>query len=110
MERKRIDIKPLSVNDAWKGQRFRSDKYKAYQKHLGLLINYKIIPKGKIHLKVKFGFSSKASDIDNPLKPLIDILQKKYMFNDNRIYKLEVEKEDVKKGKEFIEFEFEFYE
>ena len=28
----RINIKPLSVNEAWKGKRFRTDKYKAYQK------------------------------------------------------------------------------
>lgn len=101
----RIKIKPLSVNDAWKGRRFRTDDYKRYQTLLSVLFKFHKIPKGKLTLVVRFGFSSKGSDIDNPLKPLIDCLQKKYMFNDNRIYKLDVEKEDVKKGNEFIEFE-----
>jgi hypothetical protein len=40
-----------------------------------------------------------------PLKPLLDLIQKKYGINDNRFYKLEVTKEIVKKGKEFIKFD-----
>jgi len=39
------------------------------------------------------------------MKLFIDILQKKYLFNDNRIYKATIYKEIVKKGKEFIEFD-----
>lgn len=30
----RIDLKPLSVNEAFKGQKFKTDKYKIYQKKL----------------------------------------------------------------------------
>jgi Holliday junction resolvase RusA-like endonuclease len=101
----RLNIKPLSVNDAWKGRRFRTDTYKAYSKVVLLMLKKLEVPKGKLTLKVKFGFSSKGSDIDNPVKPLLDILQKKYRFNDNKIYRLEVDKEEVKKGEEYIEFE-----
>ena len=57
-----------------------------------------------------FGFSSKAGDIDNPIKLFLDILQKKYGFNDKNIYELQVEKRDVKKGKEFIQFKISEYE
>lgn len=41
-------------------------------------------------------------DIDNCLKPLIDVLQKKYGFNDRNINTLTVKKTVVKKGKEYI--------
>jgi len=99
----RIEIKPLSVNDAWQGKRFKTPKYKSWQKDLLILLpNLKIKFKGDLKVDFVFGFSSKASDIDNPLKPLIDTLQKKYKFNDNQIQELTVKKEIVKKGEEFI--------
>lgn len=100
-----IKIKPLSVNDAWKGRRFRTDKYKGWTKHLMLLLPpLKIEFKGDLKAVIVFGFSSRGSDIDNPLKPLIDVLQKKYNFNDNQIKELIVKKELVKKGDEFLQF------
>jgi Holliday junction resolvase RusA-like endonuclease len=102
----RIEIKPLSVNNAWKGRRFRTDKYKDYQKEITLkLPNIKNDFKGNLKIDIIFGFSSKGSDIDNPLKPFLDCLQKKYGVNDNQIYELHVKKEIVKKGNEFINFE-----
>jgi len=53
---------------------------------------------------IEVGFSNKASDIDNIVKPFVDILQKKYKFNDKHIYKMTVEKFIVDKGNEYIEF------
>jgi len=100
----KIDIKPLSVNDAWKGRRFRTDSYNKYIRDVLLLLKPCKIPDCDIELNVKFGFSSYGSDIDNPLKPFIDCLQKKYGFNDNKIKRLLVETEKVRKGKEFIEW------
>ena len=49
-------------------------------------------------------------DIDNGLKPLLDILQKKYKFNDRDIYKLNVTKQIVKKENEFIQIKIKEYE
>jgi Holliday junction resolvase RusA-like endonuclease len=69
-----------------------------------LLLPKVVIPEGKLSIELTFGFSSKASDWDNPIKPFQDILQKRYGFNDSRVYKATVTKEIVKKGKEFIEF------
>ena len=63
------------------------------------------IPSGNLDVSIKFGFSNAGSDIDNPLKMLVDILQKKYGFNDNKIYKMNLEKIKTKKGCEFIEFD-----
>ena len=61
---------------------------------------------GRLCLLLRFGLSSKNADVDNPIKPFLDILQKKYGFNDRQIYRLTVEKEDVAKGYEYIEFTF----
>ena len=68
------------------------------------------IPEGLLELNIVFGVSNRASDIDNPLKPFLDILQKKYDFNDSRIYKLIVEKKHVSKNSEYVEFSINKYE
>lgn len=101
----RIDIKPLSVNAVWRGKRFKTPAYTAYEAHCALLLPRTIdCPlDGKLHVQLTFGLSSKNADIDNPVKPILDILQKKYDFDDKQIYKLDLEKIDVKKGEEFIE-------
>lgn len=98
-----IEIKPLSVNQVWQGKRFKTPKYKWYEKELMLkLPPIKIDFKGDLRIDITFGFSSSLADIDNPLKPVLDVLQKKYNFNDRQVYELNVKKEIVKKGKEFI--------
>ena len=78
-----IKIKPLSVNQCWAGKRFKTPKYKAYEKELLLILpkNYKV-PLGMLEISFTWGFSSKLSDYDNPIKAFQDILQKKYNFND----------------------------
>lgn len=106
----RVNVKPLSVNEAWKGRRYKTDKYLAYETELFYKLKPITIPKGKLEINYTVGYSNKQSDIDNFLKSFTDILQKKYNFNDNLIYKLSVVKEIVKKGDEFIEFEIKSYE
>lgn len=100
----KLDIKPLSVNQAWQGRRFKTDKYKKYINDLLLILPRIDIPDGYLHLDLEFGFSSKASDIDNPVKPFIDCLQKKYKFDDKMIKKLTISANSVKKGAEYIKF------
>lgn len=106
----KIKIKPLSVNTCWQGKRFKTKEYLNYERNLLYLLPCFKIPFGKILLEVKLGLSNKNSDWDNPLKPFVDILQKRYGFNDKLIYKAIIEKQDVKKGEEYIEFEIKKYE
>jgi len=102
-----LNIKPLSVNQAYQGRRFRTKKYDVYERnvrHLLPKMEGKITAGMKLHLILHYGFSSTASDIDNPTKPFQDIISKHYGFNDKQIYRLEVTKEVVKKGCDFIQF------
>lgn len=102
-----INIKPLSVNEVWKGKRYKTDAYKVYELALLWLLPKNIqVPTGKFGVHLEFGVSSKNADFDNPTKPFIDILQKKYGFNDKNIYSCFIKKIDVEKGFEFIRFEF----
>lgn len=99
-----INIKPLSVNQLYRGRRFKTDTYNIYSYELNLKLPNIKVPKGKLKLNIVFGFSNVNSDLDNPVKAFQDILQKKYDFNDRDIYELNVKKEIVKKGNEFIKF------
>lgn len=100
----KLNEKPLSVNEAWQGKRFKTPAYKRYQDAMLLLMpKGKINPEQMLRIEFFFGFSNKASDLDNPVKLLLDIAQKKYGFNDKNVYELNVRKCIVKKGEEFIQ-------
>jgi Holliday junction resolvase RusA-like endonuclease len=100
----KLNEKPLSVNQAWQGKRFKTPLYKSYEQTILLRM-----PKGKVdsdemlRIEFFFGFSNKASDLDNPVKLLLDIAQKKYGFNDKNVFELNIRKCIVKKGEEFIQ-------
>jgi Holliday junction resolvase RusA-like endonuclease len=102
----RCRIKPLSVNEAYMGRKRKTSKYRTYEVVLPTLLpEIKVPHTGDLGLKVTWGFSSAASDIDNPLKPFLDVLQTTYGFNDKRITELIVNKVRTDKGEEFIEFD-----
>ena len=67
------------------------------------------LPDSPYAISFIFGIS-KASDIDNPIKPVLDILSQKYKFNDNLVHSLVVRKQVVKKGGEFIRFQISSFE
>ena len=102
----KLQIKPMSINSAFKGRKFRTQEYDIFIiKCLRLLPDKIEIPnKDHIKLALEFGFSSRASDIDNCVKTFIDCLVKKYKVDDRFIYELHTFKTIVKKGEEFIRF------
>ena len=100
----KIYEKPLSVNQAWQGKRFKTPIYKEYEKSMLLMMpKAKVDTEEMLRVEFFFGFSNKASDLDNPVKLLMDIAQKKYGFNDKNVFELNIRKCLVKKGKEFIQ-------
>lgn len=102
----KIPIKPMSSNAAWRGaRRFKSKEYERYIKDVSALLRPLTIPDGELELHVQIGVSNKGFDLDNCIKPFCDILQKKYDFNDNRIYSINAYKKIVPKGQEYISFD-----
>ena len=56
-----------------------------------------------VSFKISVGLSSKAADLDNVIKPLLDTFQSIYSeFNDNKVFHIEARKEIVEKGKEYM--------
>ena len=100
----KINIKALSVNQAFQGRRFKTPKYNKYINEVLSLLPQLDLNKETYTINIEFGLSSKLNDIDNGLKPFIDCLVKKYNFDDRQIYELNVKKIIVKKGSEYIKF------
>ncbi len=100
----KLNIKPLSVNEAWQGRRFKTNKYKKYIKDMMKILPNLTIPDGYLYLRIEFGFSNSSSDFDNPVKCFVDCLQKRYMFNDKMIKKCTITINPTKKAEEYIKF------
>lgn len=98
------------MNEAWKGKRYKTKKYKCYEAELLYTLPLITIPAGELAIIYEVAYSNKASDIDNFLKSFQDILQKKYNFDDKDIYFIQITKKIVKKGGEYISFEVLPYE
>ena len=101
----RIKIKPMSFNKAYKGRVYKSKEYAQYTHDLPYLLPKLVVPEGFLKLTVTFGLSKTNSDLDNCLKPFIDLLQDCYGFNDRMIVEIHAKKELVVKNMEFIDFE-----
>ena len=104
----KILIKPLSINEAYKGRKFRTVKYQWYKENVAKLLpsNY-VLPLPPYFIHFIFGFSSVSSDWDNCIKTTQDCIAEKYNFNDKLIRRGLVDIEIVPKGKEFITFKIE---
>ena len=94
-----IDIKPLSVNRAWQGRRFKTKEYNEWLKLALALMGRKKMLKGDLSVHIDFYFKYvKKNDIDNPIKCLLDVITKAGWINDDRqIYYLSVCKKQSNK-------------
>lgn len=102
----KILVKPMSVNTAYTGRRFKTAKYREYCKDVrSKLLNVTLKP-GKYHVSYEFGISER-SDGDNPVKPFQDILSEKFGFNDKNIMEWSIKKVVVSKGEEYIRYSIE---
>ena len=97
-------VKPLSANKMHYGQKTDTRDYKQYQLEVRRNLPDLDITEGPLCLHLQACFSNRGADLDNVLKPFLDTLQKRYGFNDNKVYKLIAHKRIVKKGEETIHF------
>lgn len=99
-----LDIKPLTVNRAWQGKRYKSPAYKAFREEMMLILPPIDLPEPPFEIWYEWGVSSQLSDFDNPIKTTTDALQQRYGFNDRDIIQAHIRKCLVPKGKEYIKF------
>ena len=82
-----VDIKPLSVNRAWQGRRFKTKDYLQYERDMEILL-----PRDNQHwdepIQVTYMFYLKnaaTTDVDNLIKPLQDILVRTGIIANDRL-------------------------
>ena len=63
----KVNIKPLSTNKAWKGRRFKSPNYKAFESELIYKLPNIDLPKPPFELTLDFGFSKPSKNDDRLL-------------------------------------------
>lgn len=101
----KLEIKPLSVNKAWQGRRYKTDEYKLYEENVMFMLRrIKLLDIDflkPLKIEIVAGMSVSA-DIDNVVKPFLDILQKRFNFNDKNIMELFLKKEIT--PKKYIKF------
>ena len=107
-----LPVRPVSTNSMYESagsRRWKSDIYMKLERDVRKALRSRSItlnlPEiGGLEFKAVFGVSFQF-DLDNALKPFIDILEDFYKFNDNRISHIDVRKVSTKRGQEFIEFD-----
>lgn len=105
----RINFKPISLNEAYSGKRYKTEYCKAFVKAVTLMVKPQKMPEPPYKISFIFGVSNMGADWDNPVKLSQDCIAKKLMFNDRLIHKGEAEKVLVPKGQEFIMWKLEHH-
>lgn len=89
-------VKPLSVNEVWQGRRYKTTKYKQYERDVLNLIKARCIAsstreefqmvRGQVSIILSFYVKNwKMCDVDNFVKPLLDIIVKAGLIEDDRL-------------------------
>ena len=97
-----LKIKPISINAAYQGRRFKTQECKEYEKQLCLLLPFsKSTMTGEIEIYFTFYLKNyKKTDISNLVKVTEDILVKRGYFEDDRkIKKMHLEKIESEEDK-----------
>lgn len=86
----KIPIKALSVNQAWAGRRFKTPKYKQFEKDFCKVVapNGEPAPEGELFVKYTFFIKNYgAADVDNLIKQTNDMLCKRGYIKDDKYIK-----------------------
>jgi len=105
----KIPLKPISINEAWQGRRFKTELHKQFCKDFYLIAPKKEMIKGIIQIEFKFYMKNhKIADYDNVIKVTQDMLVKcGYIEDDRKIYKAIIYKIPSEENK--IEIEIKKY-
>jgi Holliday junction resolvase RusA-like endonuclease len=107
-----LPIKPLSINSAWQGRRYKTHEYKSYEKEAMLFLRkyQKFPPEGELFVTYIFYLRNYANtDVANLEKCLTDIIVKnKFIKDDRYIKEIRCIKQRAKEDR--IEIEIEQYQ
>jgi len=105
IEIKKIGIKPYSVNSCWQGRRFKTKDFKDWEYNVLLLLPKQEMIKGECAIFFKFYLKSIVrGDLDNLIKPLLDICVKKGYIEDDRFI-MEIGAKKIKREDEGFEIQ-----
>ena len=101
--------KPLSINRAHYKNKRKTRDYLDYEDAWGSVLSGHRIPEDhcedwktlRFRVDYEWGFSNRAADVDNPIKPATDIMQNWFKFNDKQILVVKATKFIVPKGSEY---------
>ena len=105
-----LKYKPLSVNKAFTGQRYKTPLYKVFVKAITDLLAYVAKPPKppdtRLFAHYVWGFSNNQSDVDNPTKTFQDVLFDYWGLKnkDHRVRFMILEARKCEKNEEFIGF------
>ena len=109
----KLDLKPVSVNEAYKGRRFSTDIHRLFKDQAAILLRRlklpRLKPKEEFFVIYKF-YTSSRNDADNLIKLTQDSICAALGTDDRYISGIYVRKIKVKKGNERIEFDVFQYE
>ncbi len=89
-----IELKPISINEAFQGKRFKTKKCKDFENDFMLLAPKRKMIKGRVEVKYKFYMKNHSrADYDNVIKVVQDlIVECGYIEDDRKIYKATIYK------------------
>lgn len=104
----RLQCLPLSTNMmSGRNKTYETKEYLEYKTLIAHEIGgtYGVKKGDEFKLVLRAGLSSKAADLDNLCKPLLDSITRSIddVFDDKMVYKISAQKEIVKKGHEYID-------
>lgn len=102
-----VQCRALSTNKmSGRRKTYETKEYLSYRDLIARKFggHYGIQPNQKFRLRIEVGFSNRASDLDNVMKPLLDSMTASMDddFDDKQIYEIVAHKRLVKKGQEYI--------
>lgn len=100
-----VQIKPMSINAAFKGRRFKTPECEDYESDLWSLLPREEKVTGKVEIVYRFFLVNHSrTDYDNMIKVTQDIIVKKgYIEDDRKIYRATIEKIPSKEDRIEIE-------
>ena len=108
-----IPIKPLTVNKAYRGRKYKSPEYKEWTEKMDLLLLKHAppgpLPEGDLFIFFNFGMTLQ-NDTDNPVKSAKDRIAKHYGINDRRFRSHAADRIKQPRDGGFIEFIIKPYE